>query len=66
MEEKGEISKNCGHKYGIEDKDEIELTMVEYDVDDSILFQDRLNKTKFGINLSVQKPNNVKPLLLVF
>ena len=41
-----------------------ELTMVEYHVDDSILFQDRLNHTKFGGNLSVRKPPNVKPLIM--
>ena len=38
--------------------------MVEYHVDDNILFQGRLNHIKFGGNLSVRKTANVKPLIM--
>ena len=38
--------------------------MVQYHIGDSILFQDQLSNTKFGGNLSVRKPSNVKPLLM--
>ena len=64
MEEKCEISIGCGYKYIIKNKDKDDITMVEYHVDDSILFQDKLSNTKFGGNLSVRKPSNIKPLLM--
>lgn len=64
MEKKGNLSKNCGYQYIVKDKDDVDLTMVEYHVNGSILFQDRLYNTKFGDNLSVCKPSNVKPQLM--
>ena len=38
--------------------------MVEYHVDDCILFQDRMNDTTFGGQPSVRKPADLKPLLM--
>ena len=38
--------------------------MVKYQVDDNILYQDRLNHTRFGGNLNVRKSTNVKPLIM--
>ena len=64
MEEKCEISIGCGYKYIIKNKDKDDITMVEYHVDNSILFQEKLSNTKFGGNLSVRKPSNIKPLLM--
>jgi len=41
-------------------------TMVEFHVDDSIIFQDRMEQTtKFGGNLSVRKPVDKKPLFII-
>lgn len=34
-EENGEISNDCRHEYAINDKDDVELTIVEYHVHDS-------------------------------
>jgi hypothetical protein len=64
MENKGEVSVNCGYRYEKIDENENELTMVEYHVDDCILFQDRMNNNPFGGHLSVRKPKELKPLFM--
>ena len=61
MVERGQICNGQGYKYIVN-----ELTMVEFHVDDSIIFQDRMEQTtKFGGNLSVRKPVDKKPLFII-
>ena len=56
----GEIDASVGYHYtqnGIE--------MVEFHVDDHILFQSKCDVLPYGGNLSVRKPPNTKPLMLL-
>ena len=56
----GEVDENVGYHYK---KDGVD--MVEFHVDDHILFQSRCDSLPYGGNLSVRKPPNTKPLMIL-
>ena len=67
MVDRGEIGNGQEYEYVVNEGEEIELTMGEFHVDDSIIFQDRMEQTTmFGGNLSVRKPVDKQPLFIVF
>ncbi len=55
-----EIEEGLGYRY----QDPVsQLEMVEFHVDEHPWFQDQVLTTKYGGNLSIQKPADVKPLV---
>jgi hypothetical protein len=60
MEESSECDKGLGYRYS---DSESGKRMVEFHVDEHPSFQDRVSTTKYGGNLSVRKPSQVKPLI---
>ena len=60
MVESGKLIKDSGYKY----VDGTGIEMVEYHVDTLDDFQIRMNKTKYGGNLSIRKDPNDKPLII--
>ena len=60
LAESGKIIKNSGYMY----TDESGTEMVEYHIDTLPEFQIRMDKEKFGGNLSVRKNVNEKPLII--
>ena len=64
LEEEGKISIKNGFRYNKIDSQGAKHTFVEFHVDDSPAFEDFILNTKFGGNISVRKPPDVKPLLM--
>ena len=61
LELNGSIALNCGYNYVDDDVD----MMVEYHIDASYVFEERLNLLPFGGNLSVRKPVDAKTVIYV-
>ena len=59
LEEDGIVPKGSGYKYDINGE-----AMVEYHVDSANVFQERMNGTKYGGDLSVQRNIHDKPLII--
>ena len=57
----GELEESIGYHY----TDKNNKQMVEYHVDDNILFQTRCDDLPYGGNLSVRKPPATKPLMII-
>ena len=60
MEESGNLMKNSGYRY----IDALGMEMVEYHIDTLDDFQIRMNETKFGEDISVQKNENENPIII--
>ena len=52
LESIGHVPTNCGHNFF----DDLGTDMIEYHVDSSYRFQEQLTVSRFGGNLSIQKP----------
>ncbi|KAI2506094.1 hypothetical protein MHU86_8325 [Fragilaria crotonensis] len=61
LESKGSITKNCGFNYIGDDG----IDMVEYHIDASYEFEERLQFLPFGGNLSVRKPIGSKTVIVL-
>ena len=61
LESKGLVPLNCGYNYVDDDG----TSNVEYHIDTSPAFEDRLSKLRFGGNLSIRKPIDSKPVIYV-
>ncbi len=60
FETRGKVATNCGYNYFVDNG----IDMVEYHVDASYAFEDRLQLLQFGGNLSVCKPVGSKTVIL--
>ena len=60
MIEKGELEKELGYHYT-----QNGIDYIEYHVDDHVHFQDIGNNLPYGGNLSVRKPHDCKPLMIL-
>ncbi|KAI2512190.1 hypothetical protein MHU86_2277 [Fragilaria crotonensis] len=60
LESNGSIAPNCGYNYFVDGVD-----MVEYHIDTSYAFEERLGLLPFGGNLSVRKPTDSKTVVFI-
>lgn len=61
LESKGLVPLNCGYNFVDDDG----ISHVEYHIDSSPAFDERLSQLPFGGNLSVRKPIDAKPVIYV-
>ena len=61
LESNGDIAENCGFYYNTDDG----VEMVEYHVDASYKFQDKIDELPFGGNLSVRKNLESRPVMFI-
>jgi hypothetical protein len=61
LESIGHIAIQCGYNY----VDDNGTDMVEYHVDSSYIFEERLSTIQFGGNLSIRKPIDSKTVIYV-